>query len=118
MLKRFASFAVVAALLCTLGGTSAFANTSTETDSKAGGTASRPDSNTGAGKVVNERLRADMLKLVADAKAGKIVPPMRAQIQPRQSNNLTKGQKIAIGVGIAATIVVVIFLITSPRLNQ
>ncbi len=56
-----------------------------------------------------------MVKLVADAKAGKVVPTERPQIQPAKSNNLSKGTKIAIGVGIAIAVVVVIVIATADK---
>ena len=55
----------------------------------------------------NEKLKADMAKLVADAKAGKLKMPAQ-QFPPPQRNNLSKGAKIAIGAGIAAAIIFVI----------
>jgi hypothetical protein len=106
MITKFASIVVVAALVCTLAGATAFANAPSKPDSK-----TPPDTVTGADKVVNEKLRAEIFKLVADAKAGsKGVTLPRPQIQSPQRNNLSKGRKIAIGVGIAAAIVVVILV--------
>ena len=111
MLNKFASIVLVAALVCTLGGMPAFANTPPKPDAKTGGAAARPDSGTEAGKVVNEKLRVDILKLVADAKAGgKGVTLPRPQIQSAHRNNLSKGAKIAIGIGIAVAVVVLIFV--------
>jgi hypothetical protein len=53
----------------------------------------------------NEKLRADVLKLVSDAKAGKLKVPLQQFPQSTHRNNLSKGAKIAIGVSIAAVIV-------------
>jgi hypothetical protein len=115
MLNKFASLAVVIALVCTLGGTSAFANTPSDADAKSklvetpsevGGTAKNEAK-------PNEKLRADMLKLVADAEAGKVKPAARPQIQPAKSNNLSKGAKIAIGVGIAVAVIVVMVAVAN-----
>ena len=39
-----------------------------------------------------------MLKLVADAKSGRVIPATKSQIQPARSNNLSTRKKIAIGV--------------------
>jgi hypothetical protein len=111
MLNKFASIVLVAALVCTLAGTPAFANTGSKGDAKTRGTADRPDAVTEADNVANEKLRAEILRLVADAKAGrKVVTLPRPQIQSPQRNNLSKETKIAIGVGIAVAVVVVILV--------
>ena len=106
MINKFASIVLVAALVCTLAGTPAFANTPSKRDAK-----TQPDAVTEADKVVNEKLRAEILKLVADAKAGR--SEMRfpqPQIQSPQRNNLSQGTKIAIGVAIAVAVVAVILV--------
>lgn len=117
MLKGFASMMVVFALFCTLGVHTAFARSSSEpeTKGKAAEAASRP---VGSGKSEvattekpNEKLRADVLKLVRDAKAGKVMPAAKSQIQPARSNNWSKGTKIAVGVGVAVAVVVVILIV-------
>ena len=54
------------------------------------------------------KLRAEMEKLVADARAGKVIPAARPQIQPAKSNSLSKKAKVAIGVGIAVIVLAVI----------
>ena len=94
--------AVLVSVLCA---TSALANHSTDLDV-------RTDSVTPAKEVEkpNEQLKNNMLKLVADAKAGKVLPAERPQIRPAKSNNLSKGAKVAIGVGIAAAVVAVIVM--------
>ena len=53
----------------------------------------------------NEKLRSDVLRLVNDAKAGKLKMPAQQFPQSTHRNNLSKGAKIAIGVSIAAVIV-------------
>lgn len=57
----------------------------------------------------NERLKAGVATLLTDAKAGKIAPAAKSQIQPAQSNNLSKKQKIVI----VAVVVVVALAITA-----
>ena len=54
------------------------------------------------------KLRAEMEKLVADARAGKVIAAARPQIQPAKSNSLSKKAKVAIGVGIAVIVLAVI----------
>ena len=113
MLNKSASIVLVAALVCTFAGTPAFANTPAKPGVNTRGAADRPYAVTEAGKVVNEELRAEILKLVADAKAGSnVVTFPRPQIQSPHRNNLSKGTKIAIGVAIAVAVVAVILVST------
>jgi len=112
MLNKFASLVLVIALVSTLGGSSAFANSPTKPDAKRN-VADVPGETEISDKdkvQPNEKLKADMVKLVADAKAGKVAPAERPQIQPAKTNKLSKGTKIAIGVGIAIAVVVVIVI--------
>ena len=111
MLKKFASIVLVVALVCTLAGTTTFAKTQSQPGAKTHGTVNRADAVTEADKVVNEKLRAEIFKLVAHAKAGgnavAFPPP---QIQSPQRNNLSNGAKIVIGVAIAVAVVAVILV--------
>ena len=108
MFNKFATIVLVAALVCTLAGTPAFASKPNQPVAKIEATADRPDE---AGNVVNEELRTKILKLVADAKAGRnVVTFARPQIQPSQKNNLSTGAKIAIGVSIAVAVIAVIIV--------
>jgi hypothetical protein len=59
----------------------------------------------------NEKLSTDILKLVADTKAGKVASAPKPQTQPRNVNNLSKGTKIAIGVVIVVAVVATIFVV-------
>lgn len=118
MLNKLTAVTHVAALVIVLCGTSAFANNTSNPDAKTD--AANVPSGAPAKKEVkpNEQLKNNMLKLVADAKAGKVAPPERPQIQPAKRNNLSKGTKIAIGVGIAAAVVAVVLIARSPILND
>ena len=111
MRMRLASLVVVVAMISSLGGTSVFASASdpktpngeTKTSSKAPPSAkneTKPD----------KKLKADMLKLVADAKAGKVAPRNRPQLPRSQRNNLSTAAKIGIVAAIAGVIFVVIVL--------
>jgi len=113
MIHRFASFTLTIALVCTVGGTSAFANTPTNTDTTANGVVTLPASPTSAKKELpsNEKLRSGLARLVADTKAGKGKLSEPSQFPPPRGNNLSKNQKIALGVGIAAVVVLVIVVI-------
>jgi len=103
MIKKFISLATVVALVCCFCAASIYAKG--DPDSKEP-VAAKPSEPTEKAKP-NEKLKADMAKLVADAKAGKLKMP--AQHFPQtQRNNLSKGAKIAIGAGIAAAIIFVI----------
>jgi len=110
MLKRFSTLVLVVSLVCALAGNSAFATTLSDPGTKANVAETRAEVGDAPKKAAkpNDRLRTDMVKLVADAKAGKVTPAPRPQIQPVKSNNLSKGAKIAIGVGIAVVVIALI----------
>jgi Flp pilus assembly protein TadB len=119
MLKQFMSLALAIALVCTVSVTSAFADNWSDPDHKANKNATL--SETGSVRKnearPNDKLVADMLKLVADAKAGKLTPAERSQIRPAKSNNLSKSTKIAIGVGIAVAVVAIVLIVNKPRIT-
>ena len=116
MLNKIASIVVVAALVTALCGTSAFANTASNSTSKTHLSGANPGAtDVATDGSANEKLRTNMLTLVADAKAGKVTPAERPQIQPARSNNLSKKAKVAIGVGIAVAVVAVILVVKIKR---
>ena len=119
MLKKLTSLTVAAALITVMCGTSIFASSVSDSNSRKDPVARpllvRVESNKSRS---NDKLRTNMQRLVADAKAGKVAPAERAQIQPAKRNNLSKGTKIAIGVGIAAAIIAVIVIAKSPFLHD
>jgi len=109
MFKKLAAVMLVIALVCTLGGASTFANTSPDPEVKL--KAEPPSTSTDASKKEahpKAGLKTGMDKLLTDAKAGKVAPAARPQIQPAKSNGLSKGTKIAIGVGIAVLVIALI----------
>lgn len=118
MLKKLTSTTLVAVLVSVLCPTSAFANHSTDLDLRTDPATVLSVAPAKKVEKPNEQLKNNMLKLVADAKAGKVVPAAKSQIQPAQSNSLSKGKKIAIGVSIAAAVVAVILIVKSPFLND
>ena len=62
----------------------------------------------------NEKLKADVTKLVADAKAGKLKMPAQHFPQPKR-NNLSTGAKVAIIAGVAAAVIfIVLWYTTGP----
>ena len=87
---------VVAALVIVLCGTSASANNSSNPNAKTE-TAGVPDGVPATKEVKpNEQLKNNVLKLVADARAGKVMPAAKSQIQPAKSNSMSDKKKIAI----------------------
>ncbi len=116
MTHRFASLALAIALVCTIGGTSALANTPTNTDTNGNAVVTLPASPASAKKETqpekelqpNAKLRASLAKLVADTRAGKGTLSTPSQFHPARGNNLSKGKKIALGVGIAVVVVAVV----------
>jgi len=108
MFKKLTSVVIIIAIVCALGGTSALANNtpnSAVNNQPANASSEAPAK--GDAKS-NEQLKNKMLKLVEDAKAGKVIPAAKSQIQKPKGNNLSKRTKIAIGVGIAVVVVAVI----------
>jgi hypothetical protein len=73
-----------------------------------------PTEATGKGRAAvarDEKLKSTMLKLVADAKSESSRPAIHTHPQTPHSNNLSTGQKIAIGVGVVVAVVVVVGII-------
>ncbi len=110
MSKKFASVVLVIALVSTLGSASAFARNRSDPEANAEVSAAPSESVTTANRETKatENLRASLRKLVADARAGKVAPAERMQLQPAGSNSLSRRTKIAIGVGIGLAVVVLI----------
>ena len=105
MIKKCISFATVIALVCCFCGVSAYAN---GTDPRV------PPVKTvtpAEKSQAQEKLKADMTKLVADAKAGKLKMPAQHFPQPKR-NNLSTGAKIGIIAAIGGAIVLLWVLVT------
>ncbi|MDT4967337.1 MAG: hypothetical protein QOJ64_2074 [Acidobacteriota bacterium] len=113
MLKHFASLLLIAALVCALVEHSAFAQTPSTTEARLNQTSDLADSGyTGKSEVqFSGSLKGDISKLVADAKAGTRFTVSDPQNQPAQSNSLSKKTKIAIGVSVAAAIIIAILYV-------
>lgn len=100
-------------MICTLGGASAFAQTAPLADAKSSSSKASADAGF-AEKQEAQRgssLRADISKLVAEAKAGKGLSVSDPQNRPAQSNSLSKTVKIAIVAGVAAAIILTILFV-------
>jgi hypothetical protein len=116
MFLRIVSSIVVIALVLTLSGASALAGSTQDSSSNSpekarsstptSSTTTAPETKPEARK--DEKLKASMMKLVADTKAGKVVPAQRTQPPQSKGNHFSKTAKIAIGVGIAAVIIAII----------
>ena len=98
-MKKLATLGTVVALICCV---CVVASGKSEPDTSKITTTSAPPV---ADTKRNEKLRADVLALVNDAKAGKFKMPAQQFPQSTHRNNLSQGVKIAIGVSIAAVIV-------------
>ena len=109
MTKRLVSLITAFALACCLCGTSVYA--SSGSDAKEPTEKSAPPVEK---KQPKEKLKADVTKMVADAKAGKLKMPAQQFPQP-QRNNLSTGAKIGIIAAIAGAIVLIAILV---RLNS
>jgi hypothetical protein len=107
MIRKAVSVAVVFALVLCFSRASALGNSGS--DSKEPVDKAPPAV---AKKEANEKLKADVAKLVADAKAGKLKVPAQHFPQPKR-NNLSTGAKIAIVAGIAGAIVFIILWYTT-----
>jgi hypothetical protein len=119
MFKKLTSSTVAVALITVMCGISIFANSVSNSNSRKDPVTSPLFVNVESDKGrTNDKLRTNMLRLVADAKAGKVAPAERGQIQRAKRNNLSKGTKIAIGVGIAVAVIAVIVIAKSPFLND
>jgi hypothetical protein len=118
MLKKLTSLTLVAVLVSVLCGTSASANDSSNPDERTNPANGPSDAPAKKAVKPKEQLKNNMLKLVAEARAGKVTMPAKSQIQPVRSNNLSRGKKIAIGVGIAVAVVAIILIVKSPILND
>ena len=103
MLRRVTTAALAVALICTAGAASALA----QTPAAHAGVAAAPPAAVSVPKAERSRgkLGDDFSRLVADAKAGKVGMAAHPRQQPAQSNNLSKGAKIAIVVVIAAVVI-------------
>jgi hypothetical protein len=104
--KRFVSLTTVAALVCCLCATSILGKTGSNTKEPPEKSTAPVMTKTEAER--NEKLRADVSRMVADAKAGKSKMPAQQFPQSTHRNNLSKGATIGIIAGIGAAIFLII----------
>ena len=105
MNKRLISCATVVALVCCFCGVSVYAN-GTDPKEPPVKTVTPAEKNQ-----AQEKLKANVTKLVADAKAGKLNVPVQHFPQPKR-NNLSTGAKIGIIAAIGGAIVLIWVLVT------
>jgi len=99
-MKKIVTCGIVAALICCV---CVMAQGKTEPEKTKATTTTAPvPASTDAKR--NEKLRADVQRLVADAKAGKLKVPAEQFPQPTHRNNMSTGAKIAIVAIIAGTV--------------
>jgi hypothetical protein len=112
MLKKLASVLIVTAIVCAFYVSPAFASDSDETTEP---TSVPAEATAKKEAKPNEQLKINLQKLVADAKAGKVAPAAKSQMQPTKSNGWSKRTKIIVGVAVAATVVTVILVVNHAR---
>jgi hypothetical protein len=104
---------MLAAALCLFGATSMSANTPTRPEAKTEVAINQPAPRVegSAEMKPGEKLKIDVREMIADAREGRSGPAFhpRQQQPPAQSNSLSKGQKIAIGVGITVGVLAIIY---------
>jgi hypothetical protein len=118
MIRRLASFMLAASILCALGVTSASANTPTGAEVKPEAASNQPAPRAAGDREAKpgEKLKADVSKMVADARAGRsatTLPPR--QQPPQQSNNLSKGQKLAIAAVVVGALAIIYFSVFAGK---
>jgi Flp pilus assembly protein TadB len=105
MIKKLVSLVTVVALASCFLAASVYAKSGSDPKEPTAQPASAAEKNQRS-----EKLKADVTKLVADARAGKLKVPSQQFPQP-QRNNLSKGATIAIVAGIGAAIVLIAILV-------
>lgn len=111
MNRRMVSIATTVAMLCCFCGVAAYAKGEPESKEPAASKPAQPTAKTQP----NEKLKADLGKLVAETKAGKRSVIPATQFPPPYRNNLSKGAKIAIVAGIAGAIIfIALWYTTGP----
>jgi hypothetical protein len=107
---RLASIAVAVAVISCFSGGSIYARGATDSDTsaKAADSSGKSDVSVSRRGKTNEKVRADMLKLLADAKAGKVSTAPASQFPATKGNNLSKTAKIAIVAGVVLVVLAII----------
>ena len=107
MLRRIVTTVLAVALACISGGTAAFAHNPSAPAAN-GGAAHAPAGPSPEDKKEDApggKLKGDISRLVADAKAGKVGTTIHPRQQPARRNNLSKKTKITIAVVVTALVI-------------
>jgi hypothetical protein len=108
-MKRITSVLLASLLILSLGVVSVYGKTASDsTPPPKNPETSAESARSTAESKRNEKVRADMAKLVSDAKAGKVAP--KPQHLPTTRNNLSTGAKIGIAAAIGGAIFLIIML--------
>ncbi|HKR01921.1 MAG TPA: hypothetical protein VJT09_14670 [Pyrinomonadaceae bacterium] len=113
MLKKYACAALVVTLVWTLFAPRSYAQTAPPPAVKADEVSETRESATVVKRETRAgaTLKADIDRLVSEARASKRLAIVDPQIQPKQSNSLSKGAKIAIIAGIAVVVILIIVIV-------
>jgi len=108
--KRLASIVIAIGVLSCFFGVSAYARAAVDSNpsAKPADSSVKPDAAAGRDGKANEKVKADMLKLVAEAKAGKVRPAPASQFPATKRNNLSTTAKIVIIAGIVLVVLAII----------
>ena len=115
MFKNLTCATLVATLFIALCGNSAFASNSPTSNANADAANLTSDVRAKSEAQPNPLLKNKMLELVADAKAGKVVPAAKSDIQPSKSSNWSTKTKVAVGIGIAITVLAIVVIIEAKK---
>lgn len=112
MIQRLASFVLASTILCAVCVASASADTQAGTAVKSDGANTQPAPRADGGREAKrgEKLKADVSKMISDAREGRgrsTTPPR--QQPPAQSNSLSKGQKVLIVTAITVGVLAIIY---------
>ena len=94
------------------GGTSAFAAPRSDPQGSEATPAGATDTAPGAKQEQDphDKLRSDVSRLLADARAGMVGTTIQPRQQPAQSNNLSKRAKVTIAVVVAAVVITAVVI--------
>ena len=105
MLKKFPSLVLVSILIFSLGVSASARTLSNPETAKVAATSNETATASANEDKSNEKLSAGMRQLVADARAGKLAPAAKSQLEPAKSNNFSTKAKVAIGVAVAVVVI-------------
>ncbi len=108
MLRKSASLIAAIVLLCSIATSSVMAIDQPTAQTRVNASDPLP-SDKDAGS--RDQLRVAVARMVAETKSGEHPLTEHHQMRPTQSNSLSRGKKIALGVGIAAIVIAVVVVV-------